>query len=198
MTPCIEFDTGRLRVRQWRTEDREPFARLNADQRVMAFYPALLSRTESDAFIDRCTGGIAERGWGLWAVEELASGAFIGYVGLQIPRPDLPLSPCVEIGWRLAHAYWRRGYATEAARGALQVAFERLALPEIVSFTAVPNLRSEAVMQRLGMVADGVFEHPSLPPGHALRLHKLYRLGRASWSTASRSCGNTFETFASR
>ena len=126
-----------------------------------------------------CTGGIAERGWGLWAVEELASGAFIGYVGLQIPRPDLPLSPCVEIGWRLAHAYWRRGYATEAARGALQVAFERLALPEIVSFTAVPNLRSEAVMQRLGMVADGVFEHPSLPPGHALRLHKLCRLGRA-------------------
>lgn len=113
---------------------------------------------------------------GFWAVEERASGAFIGCVGITVPRPDLPFSPCVEIGWRLARAYWGQGYALEAARGALGVGFERLALTEIVSFTAVSNLKSEAVMKRLGMTPDGVFEHPGLPLGHAQRLHKLYRL----------------------
>ena len=187
MSECIEFDTERLRVRQWRDSDREPFAALNADPRAMEFFPAPLSRAESDVLADRIVAGIDERGWGFWAVEERASGAFVGFVGLSIPRPDLPFSPCVEIGWRLAQQYWGKGYAQEAARGALRVGFEHLGLEEIVSFTAVPNLRSEAVMKRLGMTADGVFEHPALPEGHALRLHKLYRLGRASWSTSSRS-----------
>jgi RimJ/RimL family protein N-acetyltransferase len=187
MAECIEFDTARLRVHQWRAGDREPFAQLNADPRVMAFFPAPLSRAQSDALVDRLAAGIAERGWGFWAVEERSCGAFLGSVGISVPGADLPFSPCVEIGWRLAHAHWGRGYALEAARGALCVGFERLGLPEIVSFTAVPNLRSEAVMRRLGMMADGVFEHSALPAGHALRPHKLYRLGRASWSTSSRS-----------
>ena len=110
MAECIEFDTERLRVRQWRESDREPFAQLNADPRVMEFFPAPLSRAESDAMVDRCAGGIAERGWGFWAVEERASGAFIGCVGITVPRPDLPFSPCVEIGWRLARAYWGQQY----------------------------------------------------------------------------------------
>ncbi|SCK45858.1 Protein N-acetyltransferase, RimJ/RimL family [Variovorax sp. HW608] len=198
MTQCIEFDTERLRLRQWRDSDREAFAALNADPRVMEFFAAPLTRAESDALVDRIAAGIDERGWGLWAVQERESGAFVGFVGLSVPRPDLPCSPCVEVGWRLARAHWGKGYAQEAARGALHVGFERLGLPELVSFTAVPNLRSEAVMQRLRMTADGVFEHPALPEGHPLRPHKLYRLGRASWSTSSRSCGNTFDTFASR
>ncbi|MBO9649025.1 MAG: GNAT family N-acetyltransferase [Variovorax sp.] len=198
MAQCIELDTERLRLRQWRESDRAPFAALNADQGAMEFFPSPLSRAESDALVDRIAAGIDERGWGLWAVEERASGNFIGFVGLSIPRPELPCSPCVEVGWRLAPAYWGKGYAQEAARAALCVGFERIGLREIVSFTAVPNLRSEAVMQRLGMKADGVFEHPALPEGHALRPHKLYRLDRTSWSTSSRSCGNTFETFASR
>ena len=198
MAQCIEFDTERLHLRQWRDADRDPFAALNADPRVMEFFPAPLSRAESDALVDRIAVGIDERSWGLWAVEEHATGSFIGFVGLSVPRGDLPFSPCVEIGWRLAHAYWGQGYALEAARGALRVGFEGLGLQEIVSFTAAWNLRSEVVMQRLGMTADGVFEHPALPEGHALRPHKLYKLGRASWSTSSRSCGNTFDTLASR
>lgn len=181
MAECIEFDTERLRLRQWRDADRAPFAALNADPRVMRFFPAPLTREESDAMIDGCADGIAQRGWGFWAAEERASGALAGFVGLNVPRPDLPFSPCVEIGWRLAHDFWGRGYASEAARASLRIGFERLALPEIVSFTAVPNLPSEAVMQRLGMKPDGVFEHPALPVGHALRLHKLYRLPRADW-----------------
>ena len=181
MAECIEIDTERLRLRQWRAADREAFAALNADPRVMRFFPAPLSREASDAMAERCAEGVAQRGWGFWVAEERASRAPIGFVGLNVPGPDLPFSPCVEIGWRLAHAFWGRGYATEAARAALRVGFERLDLPEVVAFTAVPNLPSEAVMQRLGMRPDGVFQHPALPPGHALRPHKLYRLQRAAW-----------------
>ncbi|MBO9512901.1 MAG: GNAT family N-acetyltransferase [Variovorax sp.] len=198
MTQCIEFETERLRLRQWREADRTPFAALNADPAVMAFFLATLARADSDAMAERIAAAIDERGWGLWAAEERASGVFIGFVGLGVPRADLPFSPCVEIGWRLARAHWGKGYALEAARASLCIGFERLGLSEVVSFTAAANLRSEAVMQRLGMRAEGVFEHPALPEGHALRTHKLYRLGRASWSTSSRNCGNTFDTFASR
>ncbi len=151
MAELIEFDTGRLRLRQWRAADRMPFAALNADPRVMEFFPAPLDHIESDTMADRCQSLITERGWGFWAVEIKKTREFIGFVGLHTPDPDLPFSPCVEIGWRLAFCYWGKGFATEAARGALRVGFESLGLPEIVSFTAVGNLRSRAVMERLGM-----------------------------------------------
>ena len=190
MAECIEVVTERLRLRQWRDADRAPFARLNADRRVMEFFPTTLSRAESDGLLERCAKGIADRGWGLWAAEERASGALIGFVGLSVPRADLPFSPCVEIGWRLASTHWGRGFATEAARGALRTGFEDLALPEIVAFTAALNLRSEAVMVRLGMRVDGCFEHPALPSGHALRAHKLYRLPREAWLAPPGRCAN--------
>src|SRR5688500_789139 len=128
MSTPIEFETPRLQLRQWRPSDREPFAALNADPVVMTHLPAPLTREESDALADRCERLIAERGWGAWATEIRATGEFIGYVGLHIPRDDLPLSPCVEIMWRLARAQWGQGFATEAARGALRIGFEELAL----------------------------------------------------------------------
>jgi RimJ/RimL family protein N-acetyltransferase len=179
----IEFNTNRLRLRQWRDEDREPFARLNGDSRVMEFYPSVLDRAASDAMIDRVQALIADRGWGLWAVEIEATQEFIGYVGLHIPKPDLPCSPCVEVGWRLAYDYWGKGYATEAAQGALRVGFELLDLDEIVSFTALSNLRSQAVMERLNMQkSPETFLHPNLPPQHPLAEHCLYRLSRQTWA----------------
>lgn len=178
----IEFETSRLIVRQWRPSDREAFAALNADPIVMAHFPARLAREESDALADRCECLIAERGWGAWATESKATGEFIGFVGLHIPQDDLPLSPCVEILWRLAPAHWHHGFATEAARGALQVGFEVLQLPEIVSFTVPANMRSRAVMERLGMQMDAAtFEHPGLPVGHALRTHVSYRISCDRW-----------------
>ena len=178
----IEFETQRLLLRQWRAADREPFAALTADPRVMAHFPAPLTRTESDALADRCEGLIAERRWGAWATELKATGEFIGFVGLNIPREDLPISPCVEILWRLAHAHWHQGFATEAARGTLHIGFEILKLPEIVSFTVPSNARSRAVMERLGMRMDAaMFEHPDVPAGHVLRTHCNYRLTHAEW-----------------
>jgi RimJ/RimL family protein N-acetyltransferase len=186
MSALIEFDTARLRLRQWRETDREPFARLNADPRVMEFLPNLLDRSVSDAMLDRLQTLIAERGWGLWAVATQADERFIGYVGLHVPTADLPCSPCVEIGWRLAYEYWGKGYATEAARAVLGVGFDRLCLPEIVSFTAILNHRSSAVMERLGMIREAeTFKHPSLAMGHPLREHYLYRLSQEKWRSRS-------------
>jgi len=177
----IEFETDRLRLRQWRTTDREPFAQLNADPKVMEFFPTTLDREASDAMINRCQSIIAEKGWGFWAASIKESDAFIGFVGLHIPSPKLPFSPCVEIGWRLAFQYWGKGFASEAARGALRVGFELLNLSEIVSFTAIGNLRSRAVMERLGMGKVSTFEHPNVPVGNRLRPHCLYRLAREQW-----------------
>lgn len=179
----IEFDTARLRLRTWRDEDRAPFAALNADPAVMEFFPAPQSRAQSDASIDAWMTQFAAQGWSNWAVQTCARGEFIGFVGLSVPRRQLPCSPCVEIGWRLARPFWGQGYASEAARGALALGFGRLQLAEIVSFTALGNLRSRAVMARIGMCPDpaGEFDHPALPEGHVLRRHCLYRLARADW-----------------
>lgn len=183
MPETIEIETARLRLRQWRESDRAPFAAMNADAEVMEFFPSVQSREASDASIDAWQSQLAQRGWSNWAVEVLSSGVFIGSVGLSIPRRVLPFSPCVEVGWRLARPHWGHGYATEGARAALRVAFERLALDEIVSFTSVVNSRSRAVMERIGMRnARQDFEHPGVPENHPLRPHCLYRITRAQWN----------------
>ena len=174
--------TDRLLLRPWRPSDYEPFARLNADPDVMRHFPAPLAREESDAMADRIRALMDKRGWGLWAVEVPGVAPFIGFVGLHSPPADFPFSPCVEIGWRLDKPHWGNGYATEAAERALRFGFTRLMLDEIVSFTAVPNAPSLAVMARLGMRGPGEpFEHPALPPGSPLRPHLLHRLPRRDW-----------------
>lgn len=178
--------TSRLRLRQWRDDDYPAFAAMNADSRVMEHFPAPLERAASDAFADRLRAEIAERGWGFWAVElRDGEGGFVGFTGLRRPLLALPIGPCVEIGWRLAAPHWGKGYASEAAAGALAHGFDVLGLDEIVSFTALANLRSQAVMRRIGMRHDGeTFEHPGVPEGHPLRAHCLYRLRRQAWRAA--------------
>ena len=185
---AVEIRTGRLLLRPWRDADRAPFAALNADPRVMEFFPAPLSATESDALAARCAAGIAERGWGLWAAEVPGRAPFIGFIGLAIAGPGLPCAGIVEVGWRLDHRHWGNGYATEGARAALAFAFGELALPEVVSFTAVVNRRSQAVMDRLGMHRDAqLFEHPRCAEGSAIREHVLYWLGRDEWKIDGKS-----------
>ncbi len=182
MRKPIECETERLRLRQWRAADRAPFAALNSDPKVMAFFPAPLTRKGSDAIADRCESLIAERGWGFWAIEVKASGEFIGFTGLHVPSAMLPFSPCVEVGWRLGFQYWGKGYATEAANAALGVGFETLGLTEIVSYAAVCNIRSRAVMERIGMrEAAATFAHPDVPIDSPLREHCLYRLPIEQW-----------------
>jgi RimJ/RimL family protein N-acetyltransferase len=174
--PIQELRGARVRLRAWVPSDREPFALLNADPVTMEFFPAALSRAESDAMVDRLQAQLEDRGWGLWCLD--VGGRCAGFVGLAVPTFAAHFTPCVEIGWRLDKVFWGHGYATEGARLALQFAFETLFLPEVVSFTAVANWRSRRVMQRLGMthLAQDDFNHPRLPDGHALQRHVLYRI----------------------
>lgn len=181
MTPAVlERRTPRLLLRGFVDDDRPAFAAMNADPVVMEHYPALLTRQESDAFVDRVLSAWAENGYGLWAVERRDTARFIGYVGLWPVPDDIPVraqrDPSAEVGWRLAGAHWGNGFATEAAGQALHLA-RTLGLAEVVSFTATTNARSAAVMRRLGMTHDprDDFDHPALPPGHVLRRHVLYR-----------------------
>lgn len=175
--------TDRLILRRWRKEDREPFAALNADPQVMEHFPEPLTRSQSDAMVDRFEEGFRERGFGFWAVEIAATGSFVGFTGLSVPRFQAHFTPSVEIGWRLARAAWGHGYASEAARAALEFAFQDAGLPEVVSFTAATNLRSQAVMRRIGMArdADGDFDHPAVPEGSPLRRHVLWRMTARRW-----------------
>jgi RimJ/RimL family protein N-acetyltransferase len=185
MTPAPTLHTPRLVLRPWREEDFAPFAAMNADPRVMEFFPRPLERAESDAAVGRTREHFARHGFGLWAVEVPGVADFIGFVGLAIPRFEAHFTPCVEIGWRLAVEHWGRGYATEAARAVLAFGFEDLALEEIVSFTTTANRRSRAVMERIGMSRspEDDFDHPALPEGHPLRRHVLYRVKRPAVAT---------------
>ncbi|MEV7009283.1 GNAT family N-acetyltransferase [Streptosporangium sp. NPDC051022] len=181
------METERLIMRRWRRADREPFAALNADLEVMEHFPAPLGREQSDALVDRIEAGFDEHGYGLWALELRATGEFIGFTGLAWQTFEAPFTPALEIGWRLARPAWGYGYAREAAAAALAQGFGVTDQPEIVSLTAVGNLRSRAVMERLGMVRDPAddFDHPRVPEGSPLRAHVLYRIGRDAWRTAS-------------
>lgn len=176
MLSSNELPTPRLLLRQWQPSDLEPFALMSSDADVMRYYPAPWSREQSDVFAQRVMRLIDERGWGFWAIEERASRQFIGFVGLHIPSHELPFSPCVEVGWRLAKPYWGLGYATEAAQSAISFGFQQLHLKELVAFTAITNLKSRAVMERLGMQFDSEFDHPQVPVESVLRRHVLYRL----------------------
>lgn len=178
--PPLAVATPRLILRQWQESDAEPFAAMVADPQVMEFFPSTMTREKSDEMRTRCRDMLTERGWGIWAVELRETGGFIGFVGLHTPGYDLPFTPCVEIAWRLKRDAWGKGYCTEAARAVLDAGFNQLGLKEIVAYTALPNVRSEAVMKKLGMVCSPKenFMHPMLEEGHWLREHCLYRLPR--------------------
>ncbi|WP_027967470.1 GNAT family N-acetyltransferase [Halomonas halocynthiae] len=181
MAELIEYETERLCLRQWQESDFKSFAALNTDPKVMEYFPQPLSGQASAEMAKKIRSLIKQRGWGFWAVDVKKGESFIGFCGLHVPTAALPFSPCVEAGWRLSSAHWGKGYASEAARGALNVAFQQLELPEIVSFTTVDNQRSRRVMERIGMKYSGQFEHPSLPESSPLRRHLLYRLQREQW-----------------
>jgi RimJ/RimL family protein N-acetyltransferase len=167
-------------LRRWVDADREPFAAINADPDVMEHFPKVLTRRESDEMIDRIETGFEQHGIGLWAVEVRATGRLAGFTGLWPIEFDAHFTPATEVGWRLAKDTWGKGYAPEAAAAALADGFGRLGLAEVVSMTSTTNLKSQRVMQKLGMVRDPAddFDHPNLPDGHRLQRHVLYRLLR--------------------
>jgi RimJ/RimL family protein N-acetyltransferase len=178
-----ELHTERLLLRRWRFADLEPCASMNADPRVMEHLPSPLSTTESAAFVEHIETCFEDRGYGLWAVELPGEAEFVGCVGLLPVEIDAAFTPAVEVGWRLAHAFWGRGIATEAAAAAMSFGFDELGLLSIVAFTADRNLRSRRVMARLGMLRDPAedFLHPEIPADDRLAAHVLYRTDPARW-----------------
>ncbi len=178
----IEPRTERLVMRAWCGADREPFAVMNADPEVMRYFPAHMTRAESDAFVDRIEGRFAVQGYGLWALEVAATGEFVGFTGLNPMPAGVPGSGGVEVGWRLARSAWGHGYATEAGRTALEVAFGRLGLDEVWSLTAEANAASRAVMSRLGLSHVATQEHPGLAADSPVRLHVFYRITRQEYA----------------
>ncbi len=179
---AAHFQTDRLALRRYCAADIEPLAALNADPVVMECFPAPLTRAQTEALIERLETHFDAHGFGFWALEEKSSGAFAGFAGIQHVSFAADFAPAVEIGWRLRRASWGLGYASEAARAALQYAFATLKLDRVVSFTAVQNQRSRAVMQRLGMRYLTDFNHPLLPPGDRLGRHVLYELSREEFT----------------
>lgn len=173
-----EIQTPRLLLRRWREDDQTAFAEMNADPRVMEHFPGLLSVEDSKAMVERIQSQFDEHGFGVWAVEIPGVVPFAGFVGLMIPRFDAHFTPCIEIGWRLIAKVWGNGYAPEGAHAALDFAFDQLNADEVISMTAVSNLKSRRVMEKIGMShsPDDDFDHPLVPEDHRLCRHVLYRL----------------------
>jgi len=169
--------TARLVLRPFTDVDREPFFALNTHPDVVASLGTSPNRAESDAMVERYTAELEREGWGFWAVEVPGGAPFVGMVGLHRLPPWIPAAPAVEAGWRLHPDHWGHGYATEAAVASLRYGFGEAGLDEIVAYTTTVNARSQAVMERLGMVrdVDADFDHPQVPEGHPLRRHVLYR-----------------------
>ncbi|HVY20851.1 MAG TPA: GNAT family N-acetyltransferase [Bauldia sp.] len=183
MTPKVHIETERLKLRDWTDADREPFAALNADPRVMEFFPTRLDRGTSDALTATIRTNLTRDGYGLYATELKETGEFIGFVGLARPNFEARFMPAIEIGWRLSRRSWGQGLASEAAAAVRDHAFANLGLEALVSFTAEWNQPSRRVMEKIGMTHDPAddFIHPKLPAGHKLAPHVLYRISRRQW-----------------
>ncbi|HEY6432592.1 MAG TPA: GNAT family N-acetyltransferase [Acetobacteraceae bacterium] len=174
------IETPRLILRPWRSSDLPLFAEQNADPVTMRFLSGVLTREASDAYAARATQHLADHGFCKWAVEAPGIAPFIGAVGLTHVGYEASFTPAVEAAWRLNRRYWGNGYATEAARAAIDDGFDRVRLTEIVAVTALGNTASARVMERLGMTRSIEFDHPNQPDSSPLRRHILYRLQRAT------------------
>lgn len=170
------FKSERLGFRNWQKSDYEPFATMNMDEMVTEFFPSCLTAEQSYSMIERMKLHYEENGTTFFAVDELESGSFIGFIGMVIPRFDAFFTPCHEIGWRLAQPFWNKGYATEGAKAVLNYGFNTLNLDVINAITSIPNIKSAHIMKKIGMEKIGEFDHPQLPKGHVLERHVVYEI----------------------
>ena len=170
------LSTERLGLRLWIDSDIEPFAQMNQDKEVMKYFPNTLSYSETQELVNRIKLHFDKHNFGLYAVEDKASGQFIGFTGFSIPAFDAFFTPCIEIGWRYKKEFWGKGLATEAANACIKYGFETLGFDKIVSFTSTLNIDSEKVMKRIGMTWAGYFDHPKIEKKNPLCRHVLYQL----------------------
>ncbi|MBE1446725.1 GNAT family N-acetyltransferase [Paenibacillus sp. OAS669] len=174
----IYIETSRLLLRDWEETDLEPFRQLNADERVMRYFPKTMSADETDAFYTSILSEFEECGFGLYAVELKETKAFVGFIGFRRAAFAADFTPCIEIGWRLKQEAWGKGYATEGAKACLQYGFQELGFDEVYSFTAEVNTPSKNVMTKIGMNFIKFFDHPRVAKDHPLEKHVLYHAKR--------------------
>ena len=182
MIKQVAIETQRLLLRRWQESDLDVFMLMNADPDVMRYFPDALNAEETKSFYDSIQQEFSEYGYGLYAVEEKDNGCFIGFIGFHRASFDADFCPCIEIGWRLYKQYWDKGYATEGAKACLKHGFENLAFDEVVSFTAIENIKSQRVMQKSGMQFEGYFNHPKVASGHPLRKHVFYQIDKDNYT----------------
>ena len=171
------FKSERLGFREWTEKDEGPFAATNANENVMEYFPRTLSKAESDNFVTKIKSRFKEFGYGLYAVDELNPDEFIGFIGFAYPSFDLGIPGLIEIGWRIREEKWNQGFTTEGAKTCLQFGFDQLNFKDIYSFTSKVNIKSERVMQKIGMNKVKEFEHPKIELGSHLKTHVLYKIG---------------------
>jgi len=171
--------TERLTLRAWETKDLLDCVEMNLDKEVMKYFLSVLTKEQTIEFYDRVQKHFLENGFGLYVVENTITQEFLGYTGFMIANFEASFTPCVEIGWRFKKQYWGKGYATEAAKACLNYGFDTLGFDKIYSFTATPNIKSENVMKRIGMIKTGTFSHPKIDKEHILNLHVIYEIGKS-------------------
>ncbi len=181
METLVQLETPRLLLRPWKNSDIAEMILLNQDPKVMEYFPATMSVSETQQMMQRIIAHFDEWGYGLWAAEYKENQECIGFIGLSHPRFENDFTPCVEIGWRLKLKYWGKGLATEGAKEVLKYGMAKLLLPQIYSWTATPNKSSIRVMQKIGMRFQGTFLHPNLPAEDPLCEHVIYRTPRKEY-----------------
>ena len=179
------LSTARLGLRRFVAADVNALATMNRDEAVMKYFPALLTEAQTIAMMQRIDEHFEKNGFGLFAVENIATKEFIGLTGFAIPAFESFFTPCVEIGWRYKKEVWGSGFATEAAAACLHYGFTVLHFNKVLSFTAAINLNSEKVMQRIGMRKIGFFDHPSIEKGNALCKHVVYAIDNKKENTGT-------------
>jgi ribosomal-protein-alanine N-acetyltransferase len=176
------FTSARLGFRNWKEEDKIPFAKMNADKNVMEYFPNILTINESNSFVDRLDKHFKDNGFTFFAVDELETNNFIGFIGIINTGFESYFTPCVEIGWRLQKESWNKGFATEGAKRCLKYGFKKLDFKEIYSITPLDNSNSENVMVKIGMKKQGTFEHPLLEDDHWLKTELLYKISKSDYA----------------
>ena len=180
------LETERLIFRDWKEEDREPFARMNADPMVMEYLPRSLDPKASNKLVDRFQAHLDKNGYGLFALEEKESGEFVGFTGLNNVDFEAPFTPAVELAWRLDYGFWGHGFGSEAGTAVLDYAFDKVKLKEVVSFTVHDNERTIHLMKKIGLtkVEGGDFDYPALRKGHPLGRFVLFHKKKPSKNSA--------------
>lgn len=171
--------TERLILRLPTPADRAALHAMWADPRVMADLSHVKDAAASDATIAK-HDGYRHEGLGFWIVECKADRVVAGFCGLKRGGENTPIEGELEIGWSLAVPYWGRGYAFEASVAGIAWGWANRPEHRIVAITAARNLKSQGLMERLGMsrLADGDFEHPNFAPGDPLRPTVTYAIAR--------------------